>query len=297
MRPHQVALLLALLAPITRAAEKPFTLPDNPVIAFIGNTVAERDQQHGYFETRLIESFPDKNIIYRNLGWSGDTVQGQARARFGQAIDGFNHIVAHVADYKPNVIFLNYGLNEAFAGPAGLDTFNQNLKKMLDMLSKGNPQIVIFSIMQQEKLAPPLPDPASENENIKLYNAALAKAAADRGLRFVDLYEVPVQFAAAHPGQHLTANEIHPTPEGYRFLADAIIKSLSLPTPPPSGNFEPIRKLTIEKNRLYFHRWRPENETYIFGFRKAEQGKNAVEIPKFDPLIAAKEAEINKLKK
>ena len=53
----------------------------------------------------------------------------------------------------------------------------------------------------------------------------------------------------------------------------------------------------MEKNRLYFHRWRPENETYIFGFRKKEQGQNAVEIPQFDPLVAAKEAEINAAKK
>ena len=31
---------------------------------------------------------------------------------------------------------------------------------------------------------------------------------------------------------------------------------------------------------------------YIFGFRKREQGKNAVEMPQFDPLIAAEEARI-----
>jgi hypothetical protein len=198
---------------------------------------------------------------------------------------------------KPNVIFVNYGLNEAFAGPAGLDAFNDNLKKMLDMLSKGGAELVIFGIMQQENLGAPQPDPAKENENIKLYNTALAKAASERGLRFIDLYEVPAQFASANAGKHFTANEIHPMPQGFRFLADAIIKALGLPTPPESTHFEQIRKLTVEKNRLYFHRWRPENETYIFGFRKGEQGRNAVEIPRFDPLIAEKEAEINKLKK
>ena len=53
----------------------------------------------------------------------------------------------------------------------------------------------------------------------------------------------------------------------------------------------------IRKNALFFHRWRPANETYLFGFRKREQGQNAVEIPKFDPLIEAAEAEIERLKK
>ena len=28
---------------------------------------------------------------------------------------------------------------------------------------------------------------------------------------------------------------------------------------------------------------------YVFGFRKREQGQNAVEIPQYDPLIAAEE--------
>jgi lysophospholipase L1-like esterase len=53
-----------------------------------------------------------------------------------------------------------------------------------------------------------------------------------------------------------------------------------------------LRQAIVDKNELYFHRWRPQNETYLFGFRKSEQGKNAVEIPKFDPLIEKKEKEI-----
>src|SRR5262249_28085914 len=44
------------------------------------------------------------------------------------------------------------------------------------------------------------------------------------------------------------------------------------------------------------YRSRPENMAYIFGFRRREQGQNAVEIPRFDPLIAAEEAIIGKLR-
>src|SRR5256885_17153720 len=62
--------------------------------------------------------------------------------------------------------------------------------------------------------------------------------------------------------------------------------------------FSPPRRSSdlIPKNRLYFHRWRPQNETYLFGFRKHEQGKNAKEIVAFDPFIARAEAEIAKLR-
>ena len=57
-----------------------------------------------------------------------------------------------------------------------------------------------------------------------------------------------------------------------------------------------MRETILAKDQLYFHRWRPQNETYLFGFRKKEQGQNAGEIPKFDPLIAAHEEELAKLR-
>jgi hypothetical protein len=43
-------------------------------------------------------------------------------------------------------------------------------------------------------------------------------------------------------------------------------------------------------------RERPQNETYLFGFRKYEQGQNAREIPLIDPLVEAKEKEIARLR-
>ena len=59
---------------------------------------------------------------------------------------------------------------------------------------------------------------------------------------------------------------------------------------------EKLRQVIVEKNRLYFHRWRPQNETYLFGFRKHEQGKNAAEVPLFEPLVEAQEKEIAKFR-
>ncbi len=66
---------------------------------------------------------------------------------------------------------------------------------------------------------------------------------------------------------------------------------------PEFDQVEALRSAINAKNELYFYRWRPQNETYLFGFRKHEQGQNAREIPQFDPLVAAKEAEIARLRK
>ena len=65
---------------------------------------------------------------------------------------------------------------------------------------------------------------------------------------------------------------------------------------PEFDRVEALRAAIVAKNLLYFHRWRPQNETYLFGFRKYEQGQNAREIPQFDPLITAREAEIARLR-
>lgn len=54
--------------------------------------------------------------------------------------------------------------------------------------------------------------------------------------------------------------------------------------------------MIIKKNKLFFYRWRPQNETYLFGFRKHEQGQNAKEVFQFDPLIAAEEKKIAELR-
>jgi hypothetical protein len=78
--------------------------------------------------------------------------------------------------------------------------------------------------------------------------------------------------------------------------AGAWAKGVRLPSTLDCEQVERLRAAIIEKNRLYFYRWRPQNETYLFGFRKHEQGQNAREIPQFDPLVAKAETEIGKLR-
>src|SRR5688500_7218435 len=65
---------------------------------------------------------------------------------------------------------------------------------------------------------------------------------------------------------------------------------------PLMNQVEELRKTIVKKNELFFHRWRPQNQTYLFGFRKYEQGQNAKEIPMFDPLISEQEEIIEGLK-
>ena len=114
--------------------------------------------------------------------------------------------------------------------------------------------------------------------------------AAKRRHKFVDLYD---RLGDLKP-KGVTDNGIHLTSEGYRLSAGALLQALGLE--PASGD-EKLRRLIREKNELYFHRWRPQNVTYLFGFRKHEQGKNAKEVAEFDPLVGKAEEEIARLLK
>ncbi len=67
-------------------------------------------------------------------------------------------------------------------------------------------------------------------------------------------------------------------------------------TGPESDQAEQLRQLIVAKNADYFNYWRHENDTYIMGYRKHEQGKNAVEFPEWVKLTEEKDKEIAKLR-
>ncbi|MBY0525554.1 MAG: SGNH/GDSL hydrolase family protein [Gemmataceae bacterium] len=355
------SLIAALPASLAAAPPEKFEFKDGDRVVLLGNTLIEREQRHGSWETVLTALHPDKDITFRNLGWSGDTVWGEARARFGGPADGFKHLREHVIALKPTVLLVSYGVNESFAGESGLPNFQKGLDTLLDTLAQTKARIVILGPQDQEKLGPPLPDPTESNKNLRLYRDVLRKTAEKRGHAFVDLSEL---LAAQAP---LTDNGIHLTDEGYRKSAMSVGRAVSgrtlpgtgdidveggpdggqfdfhLDTLPPLGGpfaqtlkypglkpgqyellidgkkvlsadaaawakgvrlpagpdleqLEQLRAKIIEKNQTYFHRWRPQNETYLFLFRKNEQGQNAKEIPEFDPLIEELEREIARLR-
>jgi lysophospholipase L1-like esterase len=288
---------------------EPFELKDGDVVALIGNTFVEREQDYSYLETLLRPRWPDRKISFRNLGWSGDTVYGASRGYFDGAEQGFERLKTISHELKPTVIFISYGMGESFDGDAGLPPFRSGLERMLDMLKDLNARTVLIGPIRHENLGPPMPDPAPHNAMLRKYADAMKDVAAARGHRFIDLYELLGNGDAKTP---LTGNGIHLTQYGYWRAAQAIAKGLGLSEPaanlptcksplePPSSDpravaAEKMRQLAIQKNIQYFNQWRPANETYIFGFRKAEQGRNRVEMPRFTQSIDTLEDEITKL--
>jgi lysophospholipase L1-like esterase len=384
----RILLLSLFVSTGTPASAAAFELRQGDRVVLLGNTLVEREQRYGYWETALTTRFPDRDVTFRNLGWSGDTVFGEARAGFGSPADGFRLLTEHVLALKPTVLLIAYGTNEAFEGEAGLPQFVRGLNKLLDALAPAKARVVLISPLRHEDLGPPLPDPAKQNKNLQLYTDAIRQVAEKRGCGFIDLFRLTSELPKGEPltdnGMHLTAygywktagllqqglgwkrkpwlvdvggegrdlliggkgvelDRIEKRESGMRFRASATrlpatlspkgdvlpswertlrVRGLApgkyllkvdgkpvrtataeewqagvvLKAGPEFDQVEKLRHTIIEKNRLYFHRWRPQNETYLFGFRQHEQGQNAREIPLFDPLVAAKEKEIARLR-
>jgi lysophospholipase L1-like esterase len=291
-----MALFILVSAIVARAESPKLELRDGDRIALIGGTFVERDWTTSYLETALTAWNPDKRLVVRNLGWSGDTVWGDARAGFSGRAAGFKQLQDRVAEVKPTLILVFYGTNESYAGAEGLNEFVAGLSKLLDVLKANNPRhVVLFSPLAHEKLDPPLPDPTTANKNLELYGNAIKQVADQRGCNFIDLFAISNDLYRENKDTKFTNNGMHLNDAGAQAVSMRIARALQQPATIVLNNGEALRQAIIAKNQLFFHRWRPQNDIYIFGMRKQEQGRNAVEIPQFDPLIEKAEAEIHTL--
>lgn len=278
------------------AAPPPFELKSGDRVVFLGNTMIERAQKFGRWESVFLRSFPEAKLSFRNLGWSGDTVWADSRGIFDPPAVGYQRMIKQIQDLKPTVILLGYGGNEAFAGKPGLVAFENQLNKLLTDLKSTEAKIVIVSPYRYENQGAPLPDPAEHNRDLKLYTEALKRVADKGDYYFVDLYHQLIPAPAGAPGLKWTTNSIHLTEAGYQKAAEIIAADLGLQPITLSPDVDQqVRDLTYHKNRQYFYNWRPQNITYLLGFRKHEQGQNAKELPQFIPLIEKNEAQIHRL--
>ena len=372
-----------------------FELKDGDRVVLLGNALIEAAQEHGYVELALTTRWPERSVTFRNIGWAGDTVYGEARGHYTNPPGPYEHLIDQVTAARPTVLFIGYGANVAFEDAAGLARFRDGLDHLLDDLADTTgARIVLLSPTPHEPEASPVPADTARRYNEALRQAAgiVAEAARRRGLAFVDLFS-GMQALAQRTSVPVTTNGVHLSDVGYYYMAALIEEGLGLPPrrwsvtvanagpssradgatvsdvridrdggtlavqpaylampPPPvlpaeavpdvyrqqltvaglhqpgryvlSAAGEPVevasarawargvalrrgpaaeqaeklRRLIVEKNRLYFQHYRPQNETYLLGFRAYEQGQHADELKQFGPLIDEKELEIGRLR-
>src|SRR3954471_16206451 len=116
------AALASVAGPARAADDAPkLELRKGDRIIIIGNTLAERMQYFGNWETLLHSRFPELELVVHNLGWSADELTLRPRQA---AFQDHGH---ELKDEKPDVVIAAFGFNESFGGPKGLDKFKKDL--------------------------------------------------------------------------------------------------------------------------------------------------------------------------
>ncbi|WP_156307486.1 PVC-type heme-binding CxxCH protein [Sphingobacterium endophyticum] len=266
----------------------PFKPTANSSIVILGNSFAERMQRNNYFETLLHGSFPELKLHVRNLGWDADEVNLRPRPL------NFGTIQEHLKAQQADVIFACFGMNESFKGLDSLETFNRDLKSLLENLQqlkpngKDIPKIILVSPIAHEKIDGELPDPATHNKNLKLYSEGMSRIAKELQIPFIDLYESTKE-EMNRSKKPLTTDGIHLNDAGYKFVSEIMAKTLDLPLNSWSNDskLEQLRKLIQIKNQHYFYRYRSQNGEYIYGRRREWAGGQALplELTKIDQIV------------
>jgi putative heme-binding domain-containing protein len=244
----------------------PFQLRSGDHICIIGNTLAERMQHYGWLETLIQSRFPKHNLVFRNLGYSGDEVAGFTEAPdnsrrlrsmdFGtsdQWLAGSAPVPQpkklspgapvrenrfELTNTSADVIFAFFGYNESFAGEAGLSQFKRDLDSFIkhSQAQRYNPKssqparLLLFSPIAHEFIDDPnLPSReaiANANDRLQTYTTAMAQVARAHGVTFVDLL-APTAAAFHNTGDRpRTINGVHLSEQGDRMLAEIIDRSL-----------------------------------------------------------------------
>lgn len=293
------ALLLCASAALGQTSPRAFEFKDGDRIVLLGGTIIEREQKYGFLETALMLGMPEKKLTVRNLGWSGDTVSGHARSYFGPPEEGLERLSKHIEMLKPTVLITCYGSGVPFEGLIKMPEFITGYRKLLELVRSKSPnvRVIIVAPPPFENLGPPLPDLTDENARLSEIRDALKGIAAKQAATFIDSFELMGGAVHERPKQPLTDNGLHYGEAGYQLWATRITEALGLPkadfsTPEASA----LRQAVVRKDFLFFNRWRPANETYLFGFRKHEQGQNAKEMEQFDPIVTEQEKKMAQLK-
>ena len=207
-----------------------FELKNNERVVFLGNSLFENEFQYGYLELALTTRWPNRNITFRNLGWTGDNVWGEARSTFTNPPTPYQHLMQQITKAEPTLVFVAYGGVEAQEGEAGLARFKEGLNKLLDKIDSLGAKSILLSpipVVYNDSSA----NIAKRNADIELYASAIAKTATERGKQFIDIYKPILEISQKN---NILENGVHLNELGYYYLATVLEKSLGLvPQPKP----------------------------------------------------------------
>ncbi|MCX7770300.1 MAG: SGNH/GDSL hydrolase family protein [Proteobacteria bacterium] len=153
----------------------------------------------------LKSKYPNSEIELINKGKAGDTIE-ESLCRFE----------ADVLSYEPDLVTINFGINDAMNG-VNLSDFEKQLKELIQTIkNKTNSDIIVISseVLEDE----------TADATARKYYDKLQKVSREEKVAFVDIHRIWQQ--KLRSGVDLSSLLIpgldHPNEEGYKIFAKAI---------------------------------------------------------------------------
>ncbi len=286
--PFVFTLLSLMQLPALQAQDRPELTPSTVPLRFIpgekvalvGNSLAERMNLFGHFETYLHLLHADRNLVVRNFARPAEAVNNQQRSADYTAIDDPMKV------FTADTYLCFFGFNESYSGVESVEQFKGQYAQYLEHISNLYPRNSIsktprFVLVSPIAFEPAdsrfLPTGSDENKRLAIYTAAVAQVAKDRNLAFVDLFTPTLKLFEQQAGLQYTINGCHLNEEGDAATGKILTEQLfqvDLAKLSQDKNlfdtnkFEKLRAAINDKSWVHLQDYRMLNGWYVYGGRR-----------------------------
>src|SRR6266404_2280811 len=245
---HKIAFALLLVFVTARALAGDFLIHDGDRVVFLGDSITEQRLYTTYIEAYALTRHPKWNLIFRNVGWGGDTSWLRQRAHPGEkelfAADEATQqkmvedsvgkgLRRDVLPLKPTFVTVKFGMNDHSYQPFREDIFRAYVRSQSEIakILKEHGARVAFLTPQpiEDKRADP--DKDARNESLRKFSDGLKEVCSKQGATFVDQFDpymaIMLRERAGNPSALIGGGDaVHPGPIGHTVMAWAVLKGL-----------------------------------------------------------------------
>src|SRR5690606_22261529 len=114
-------------------------------IVFLGSSLFENELENGYLEFAMTSRWPELDLTFRNLGWTGDNVFAEARSTFTTPPTPYQQLFQQIRSTHPNYVLIAYRGVKSQKGKAGVGELVKGLGAILVSVDALGAQSILLS--------------------------------------------------------------------------------------------------------------------------------------------------------
>lgn len=137
--------------------------------------------------------------------------------------DAETNLHNNVLQYQPDVVFLNFGVNDCTSGEEGLEKFRRTYIGVLDQIISKTPALLVLqtpnSILPLDEL---------RYRHLPSYVEVVKEIATGRNILLIDHATVWTEAAQKQTMIYWLSDAVHPNEYGHRVMAHTVLQALGL---------------------------------------------------------------------